>query len=135
MKVYQENGKYYGIVEGITIQLKTINSHGAIYACLPKGNDSLREYINVNKIPDIATSEAFDIPIRTSEKRTLSSKKLEDFMTEEEKNIIAEIYKKCEERRAQARPLTEKEKLEREIERLKLIIEAQNAKIQENKAE
>lgn len=107
------------------VELNKTHTHsktGIVTIDLPK-NASNRLCINPSKLEKVmADCEEYEMPYKDeSEKRTFGNgKKVEDYLTEEEKAIIEEIMAKAKARKEADKPapLTEREKLEREIEKL-----------------
>ena len=96
-KVYVSEGKYYMEDNGQVVELKTMLTHGKLEVKLPE-NSANRQFVMCNKI----TEEGLVLEPRTNEPRqfgkSVSTKSLEEYMTDEERKIVEDIYAKCKER-------------------------------------
>lgn len=98
-----------------TVLIEEYDPNNAKSLKLPE-NPSNRKYFSIEKI-------GTGIELTYKESKTLgprgSSKKLEDYMTDEEKKIVEEIMNKCKERKANDKPkeLTPLEKAKRMLEK------------------
>ena len=107
-----------GLVHEYEINEFDPNNQGSLK--LPE-NAANRKYFSVKKIEaaggtiELTYKEA----IKLSERQTTNRTKLEDFMTEEEKATIAMIMERAKTRKEEARkkPLTEKEKAQRKLDK------------------
>lgn len=108
-----------------TVDLNKTHTHsktGIVTIDLPK-NSANRLCINPTKLEkELANCDEYELPYKDeSERRTYSNgKKVEDYLTEDEKQIIAEIMAKAKARKEADKPapLTEREKLEAQIAKL-----------------
>lgn len=129
VKIYKENETIYmedgdeivELNEYITVDKKS----GKEVIKLPE-NSANRQWIMVDKV----TEEGIELNYK--ETRTIgargSSKKLQDYMTDEEKQIVADIMAKCQERKNADKPtpMTAEEKLRAKIAKLQAQIDALN---------
>ena len=107
-----------GLVHEYEINEFDPNNQGSLK--LPE-NPANRKYFSVKKIEaaggtiELTYKEA----VKLGERQTTNRTKLEDFMTEEEKATIAMIMERAKTRREDARkkPLTEKEKAQRKLDK------------------
>ena len=121
-KVYYKDGKYYLEDGQKTTELKVVLTHGKPEVKLPE-NSANRQFVMLSKIPD----EGLELEPRVTPPRVLNTgKKLEDYMTDEERKTIDAIMEKCRQRKEADKPkeLTEVEKLQAKIAKLQ-------AKVQE----
>lgn len=99
----------------------THSKTGIVTIDLPK-NTTNRLCINPSKLEkELANADSYELPYKDeSEKRTLGNgKKIEDYITDEEKKIIDEIYAKAKARKEADKPkeLTPLEKAQLEVEK------------------
>ena len=118
MKVYKINDTFYMEDNNNTVAIEPNQDN---YLKLPQ-NSCNRVWVSCKKV-ESAPNQTLDYGDAVKIPRVLGpynhGKKLEDYMTPEEKAIIDEIMAKCKERKAadKPKPLTELEKAERELER------------------
>ena len=129
MKVYKINDTFYMEDNNNTVAIEPNQDN---YLKLPQ-NSCNRVWVSCKKV-ESAPNQTLDYGDAVKIPRVLGpynhGKKLEDYMTPEEKAIIDEIMAKCKERKEadKPKPLTELEKAEREFERAMKKLETLKAK-------
>lgn len=129
VKIYKENETIYmednGNIVDLTDHIMVDKKTGRDVIKLPE-NSANRQWIMADKV----TEEGVELSYK--ETRTIgvrgSSKKLQDYMTDEEKQIVADIMAKCQERKDADKPtpMTAEDKLRAKIAKLQAQIDALN---------
>ena len=128
MKVYKIDNAFYMEDNDNIVELEPNKDY---YVKLPQ-NSCNRVWVSCKKV-DNAPNQTIDYGDIVKIPRVLGpynhGKKLEDYMTAEEKAIVDEIMAKCAERKAadKPKPLTDLEKAERELKRAMKKLEALKA--------
>lgn len=123
VKIYKENDKFYmedGDAPVVEVTKIVTDKKGKDWLILPE-NSSNRKCIVLTKVTETG------IELGYKETRTSTSsgrKKLEDYLTDEERQIIADIMAKCKERKEADKPapLSEADKLRAKIAKYEALI-------------
>lgn len=113
----QDNTYTMTINDNNPVVLKTQLTHGKLEVKLPE-NPSGRQFVMCNIID--ASPDGYTVPERITAPRVLNTKKPENYLTDEEKAIIADIMAKATERMNAdiKKELTPEEKLRAQIAKL-----------------
>lgn len=97
-KVYVSEGKYFMEDNGQVVELKTMLTHGKLEVKLPE-NSANRQFVMCHKIDELGE---IILEPKTSDPRVLpkgmSTKALDEYMTDDERKIVEEIREKCKAR-------------------------------------
>lgn len=129
MKVYKEEGKFYMDDNGNIVAIEPNKDY---YLKLPS-NSCNRVWVSCAKV-DKANNQCIDYGNEVKQARVLGphdgqSKKLMDYATKEERDIIDDILMKCRERKAADKPAPKTE-----LEKAKALMEKWTNRVNELKA-